>query len=59
MCDVKKFSKMYQEIKELQPEDTLQLFMEANDEDERDFFHMIGNYLLQREQKQIIERNLF
>ena len=39
MCDVKKFSKMYQEIKELQPEDTLQLFMEANDEDSRKSWH--------------------
>ena len=36
-----------------------QLVMEARDKDERDFFEMIGNYLLQKKQKQAIEGNLF
>lgn len=36
MCDVNKYSKMYKEIKTLQPEDTLQLVMEAEDKEERD-----------------------
>ena len=26
---------------------------------EQDFFEMVGNFLLQRKQKQVIERNLF
>ena len=59
MCDVKKYSKMFQDIKQLKPEDTLQLVMEAESEEEQDFFEMVGNFLLQRKQKQIIERNLF
>ena len=59
MCDVKKYSKMFQDIKQLQPEDTLQLVMEAESKEERDFFEMIGNFLLQRKQRQVIERNLF
>ena len=59
MCDVKKYSQIYQDIKQLQPEDTLQLVMEAESEEEQDFFAMIGNFLLQRKQKQVIERNLF
>ena len=59
MCDVKKYSKMYQDIKQLQPEDTLQLVLEAQNEEEQDFFEMVGNFLLQRKQKQVIERNLF
>ncbi|MBQ9607898.1 MAG: hypothetical protein IJV15_00465 [Lachnospiraceae bacterium] len=59
MSDLKKYSKMYEEIKNLQPEDTLQLVMEAKDKDEQVFFEMIGNFLLQQKQKQIIERNLF
>lgn len=37
MCDVRKYSEMYQDIKTLQPEDTLQLVMEAKDEEERVF----------------------
>ena len=59
MCDVRKYSEMFQSIKMLQPEDTLQLIMEAKDKEERDFFEMVGNFLLQKKQKKVIERNLF
>lgn len=59
MCDVKKYLDMYQDIKSLQPEDTLQLVMEAKDEEERDFFELVGNFLLQQKQQKVIERNLF
>ena len=59
MCDVKKFEKIYEEIDNLQPEDTLQLVLEASTEEQRNFYEMIGNYLLQKRQKQVIERNLF
>jgi len=59
MCDVKKYSRMFQDIIQLQPEDTLQLVLEAENEEEQDFFEMVGNFLLQRKQKQVIERNLF
>lgn len=59
MCDVKKYSKMFEDIKQLQPEDTLQLVLEAKDKEERDFFEMVGNFLMQKKQKQVIERNLF
>ena len=59
MCDVKKFVKKYEEIKFLQPEDTLQLVLEAETEEQRDFYEMVGNFLLQRKQRQVIERKLF
>ena len=59
MCDVRKYSEMYKDMKDLQPEDTLQLVMEAKDSEERDFFEMIGNFLLQQKQKKVIEGNLF
>ena len=59
MCDVRKYSDMYKDMKDLQPEDTLQLVMEAKDSEERDFFEMIGNFLLQQKQKEVIEGNLF
>lgn len=59
MCDVQKYSEMFEDIKRLQPEDTLQLVMEAKNEEERDFFELLGNYLLQRKQKIIVERNMF
>lgn len=59
MCDVKKFSKIYKDILTLQPEDTLQLILEAETEEEKDFYELIGDFLLQKKQKQVIERNLF
>ena len=59
MCDVKKFSKIYKDIATLQPEDTLQLVLEAETEEEREFYELIGDYLLQTRQKKVVERNLF
>lgn len=41
MCDIKKYCRMFQDIKQLQPEDTLRLVMEAESEEEQDFFEMV------------------
>lgn len=59
MCDVRKYSDMFKDLKNLQPEDTLQLVLEAKDEEERAFFEMLGNFLLQQKQMKVIEGNLF
>lgn len=59
MCDVSKYSDMFQDMKTLQPEDTLQLILEAKDEEEKNFFEMLGNFLLQQKQRKVIEGNLF
>ncbi len=59
MCDVKKYEKIYEDIKNLQPEDTLQLVLEAETEEQRNFYEMVGDFLLQKKQRQVIERNLF
>ena len=59
MCDVKKYNKIYKDITSLQPEDTLQLVLEAETEEEKTFYELIGDFLLQMKQKQAVERNLF
>ncbi len=59
MCDIKKYEKIYQEISRLEPEDTLQLVLEADTEEQREFYQLVGDFLLQKKQKQIVERNLF
>lgn len=59
MCDVDKYFNMFHDMKNLQPEDTLQLVMEAKNDEERDFFETLGNFLLQKKQKKVIEGNLF
>lgn len=51
MCDVKKYEKIYEEIKCLEPEDTLQLTLEADSEEQREFYQMVGDFLLQKKQK--------
>lgn len=59
MCDIKKYNKIYEDITKLQPEDTLQLVLEAETEEEKSFYELVGDFLLQTKQKQVIERNLF
>lgn len=59
MCDVKKYENLYQEIKKLKPEDTLQLVLEAETEEQKEFYEMVGDFLLQKRQKKVIEKNLF
>ena len=59
MCDVKKFNKIYKDIATLQPEDTLQLVLEAETEEEKNFYELVGDFLLQTKQKKVVERNLF
>lgn len=59
MCDVNKYTEIYNEIKKLTLDDTLQLIMEVEDEEERSFYQLVGDFLLQQKQKEVIGRNLF
>ena len=59
MCDVKKYSDIYKEIKKLTPDDTLQLVLESETEEEKSFYEVVGDFLLQKAQKEAIERNVF
>ena len=59
MCDVEKYEKIYEDIKDLQPEDTLQLVLEARTEEQRSFYEMVGDFLLQMKQQQVVKRKLF
>lgn len=59
MCNVEKYHKIYEEINKLQPEETLQLMLEAMAKEEKDFFELIGNFLLQKKQRLVIEQDLF
>ena len=52
MCDVKKYEK-------LQPEDTLQLVLEDETEQQKELYEMDVYFLLQKKQREVIERKLF
>ena len=59
MCDVKKYTEIYEEILKLNSEDTLQLVLESESEDVKEFYEMVEDYFLQKKQKEVVERNLF
>ena len=59
MCDIEKYQKIYQDILELQPDDTLQLMLEAKTDEEREFYEVVGNFLLQIKQREVIAKHLF
>ena len=60
MCNIKAYEKVYDDmIDKLSPEDTLLLMVEAETEEQRNFYRIVGNYLLQKKQKIVVERKLF
>lgn len=59
MCDTKKYYKIYEEIKKLTSEDTLKLMKDAKSKEEQDFFGVVGDFLLQKRQKELIDRNVY
>lgn len=59
MCDTQKYSNLYEDLKMLQPEDVIQLVHESKDEDEKNFYIYVSNFILQQKQKHVIEDNLF
>ena len=59
MCDVKKYTEIYEEILKLNSEDTLQLVLESESEEVKEFYEMVEDYFLQKKQKEVVERNLF
>ncbi len=57
MCDTKKFYEMYEEMLQLNANDTLQLVLNAEDEDQKNFFVMLSDFLLRTHQKHAIQEN--
>ncbi len=48
MCAVKKYEKIYEDIQKLQPEDTLQLVLEAETEEQRNFYEILVIFFCKR-----------
>ena len=55
MCDVKKYNEIFQEIKSLSQDDAVQLILEAKTQEERDFYAMVGNFLLQKNRNLLLK----
>ena len=59
MVDLKKYADIYEEIKKLSNDDTLQLVLESEDEEVKDFYEVVGDFLLQQRQREVVSKNLF
>ena len=59
MCDTNRYYQMFQEMKQLNPNDTMQLILESKDPTEREFFELLGDFLLQQKQREAINRRAF
>ena len=59
MVDIKKYADIYEEIKKLNDDDTLQLVLESEDEEMKDFYELVGDFLLQQRQRKAVEENMF
>ncbi len=56
MCYVKNYSEIYKEIAKLRAEDTLQLVLECETEEEKEFYEMVDEFWLQRRQREVLKR---
>ena len=57
--DINRYHEIYQEMKQIQPDDVFWLIENAKNKDEQDFFAMVGDFFLQRRQKELIEKKVY
>lgn len=51
--------KLYEECKDMDIDETLELVLNAETEEEQDFFSMLSDFILQRKQKKVIAQKRF
>ncbi len=51
--------KLYEECKDMDIEETMELVLNAKTEEEQDFFSMLSDFILQRKQKKVIAQKRF
>ena len=51
--------KLYEECKDMDIEETMELVLNAETEEEQDFFSMLSDFILQRKQKKVIAQKRF
>lgn len=59
MRDINRYHEIYQEMKQIKPDDVFWLIKNAKNKDEQDFFAMVGDFFLQRRQKELIEKKAY
>ena len=51
--------KLYEEWKDMDIDETMELVLNAETEEEQDFFSMLSDFILQRKQKKVIAQKRF
>lgn len=51
--------KLYEECKDMDIEETMSLVLNAESQEEQDFFSMLSDFLLQKKQKEVISQKRF
>lgn len=59
MCDVKEYEKIAKKLSVLTPDDTMQIIKETNDPDVRQIYSIVGDYFLQKKQKEVIAKEKY
>ena len=59
MSDVNAIKELYNKCKELDAEETMELALNAETEEEQRFIEMISDYILQLKQKEVVAQGKF
>ena len=59
MIDMAKFDEIYNELKNLDVDDFLQIIINAESEEERKFYVCVSDFFIQEAQKELIEKGVF
>lgn len=51
--------RLYEECKDMDIDETMELVLNAETEEEQDFFSMLSDFILQRKQKKVIAQKRF
>lgn len=59
MSKIESARRLYEECKDMDIDETMDLVLSAETEEEQDFFSMLSDFILQRKQKNVIAQKRF
>ncbi len=59
MSNAEVMKELYNKCKEMDIDDTLELVLNAETEEEQEFIELVSNYMLQLKQREVVKQGLF
>ena len=59
MIDMTKYDEIYKEMKSLDVDEFLQIIINAESQEEREFYSRISDFFIQKAQKELIKKGVF